>query len=280
MENKEILIRKFNGETEIFEVEKLKNSLRRSSATEDEIEKIIESIYPILYSGISSKTIYNKAHSLLRRYNRVSASKYSLKRAIFDLGPTGYPFEKLIAALLQQKGYITQVGVILKGKCVSHEIDVLAEKNNSTYAVECKFRTDPKAVINVQTPLYVNSRFLDIKEGWKNSREIKSELKQGWLVTNTQFSSDSIDYSKCIGLRLLSWDYPENNGIKQNVDHYALYPITTLLSLTKPEMNMLIEKNIVLTKELYTNIKILDELNFMPSRKEKVIEEIRELCNL
>lgn len=277
---KNILVRKVNGEIEIFKVEKLRNSLTRSGATEEEAEKIINSVSLILHDGISSKTIYKKAHSLLKDYNRSSASKYSLKRAIFELGPTGYPFEKLIAALLQQKGYITQVGVIFKGKCVSHEIDVLAEKNNSTYAVECKFRTDPKAVINVQTPLYVNSRFLDIKEGWKNSREIKSELKQGWLVTNTQFSSDSIDYSKCIGLRLLSWDYPENNGIKQNVDHYALYPITTLLSLTKPEMNMLIEKNIVLTKELYTNIKILDELNFMPSRKEKVIEEIRELCNL
>lgn len=279
MENKKIIVKKFNGETEEFDVEKLKNSLRRSQATEEEIERIIKAVNPILHDGISSKTIYKKAHSQLRKYNRVSASKYSLKRAIFDLGPTGYPFERLISALLQHRGYKTAVGEIIQGNCVSHEVDVLAEKDGKAYTVECKFRSDPKAVINIKTPLYIHSRFLDIKAKWDSEAQRDSRLSQGWLVTNTRFSSDSIDYAKCVGLRLLSWDYPENNGIKQNVDHYSLYPVTTLLHLTKQEKKQLIENNVILTKELYENSEVMDRLGFPILKKAKVISEIKTLCD-
>src|SRR5690625_1446257 len=95
MEEKIVNIEKFNGDIEPFKVEKLKTSLRRSMATEEEIETIVSHIMPTLYNGITSKEIYNRAFSLLKKYNRTSASKYSLKRAIFDLGPTGYPFERL-----------------------------------------------------------------------------------------------------------------------------------------------------------------------------------------
>ena len=107
------------------------------------------------------------------------------------MGPTGYPFERLIGALLRQKGYDTKVGVILKGECVTHEVDVLAEKEGNVYAVECKFHSDPKTASNVKTPLYINSRFLDLQKQWNKDLERKSHLKQGWLVTNTQIGRAS-----------------------------------------------------------------------------------------
>ncbi|MCZ4319085.1 restriction endonuclease [Aequorivita viscosa] len=280
MKHKIISIKKFNGDIEEFKVEKLKTSLRRSKASESEIDEIVENIMPTLYDGIPSKEIYKKAFSLLKKRNRISASKYSLKRAILDLGPTGFPFERLIGALLKHHGYATQVGVTLQGECVTHEVDVLAEKDGNTYAVECKFHSDPKAVSNVKVPLYINSRFLDIQKRWNSDAAKTSHLKQGWLVTNTRFSKDAIDYSQCVGLQLLSWDYPENNGIKQNVDKFALYPITTLTTLTKHEKHLLIEKNIILTKELFESSFLLDKLGISPVRKKRVLNEIKKLCNL
>src|SRR5690554_397676 len=196
MDKKTIYIEKFNGEIEEFKVEKLKTSLRRSKASESEIDTVVEHIMPTLYDGMSSKEIYRKAFSLLKKHNRISASKYSLKRAILDLGPTGFPFERLISALLQQKGFETKVGIILQGECVTHEVDVLAEKDGNSYAVECKFHSDPKAVSSVRIPLYINSRFLDIQSHWNKDSEKKSHLKQGWLVTNTRFSSDAIEIGR------------------------------------------------------------------------------------
>ncbi len=280
MENKTIRIKKFNGDIELFDVEKLKTSLRRSKASEDEIDEIAKNIVQILYDGMPSKEIYKKAFAMLKKQNRTSASKYSLKRAILDLGPTGFPFERLVGALLKNRGYKTQIGVILQGECVTHEVDVLAEKDGNTYTVECKFHADPKAVSNVKIPLYINSRFLDIQKHWNNDPEKASHLKQGWLVTNTRFSSDAIDYGNCVGLHLLSWDYPENNGIKQNVDKFALYPITTLTTLTKREKHLLIENDVILTKELFENSHLLEKIGISTLRKEKVLTEIKNLCDL
>lgn len=280
MKNKNIRIAKYNGDLEVFQVEKLKSSLRRCKTPEAEIDKIVDHVLPIIYDGISSKEIYKKAFSQLKKHNRTLASKYSLKRAILDLGPTGYPFERLISALLRHKGFDTKVGIILQGNCVTHEIDVLAEKDGITYAVECKFHSDPKAASNVKVPLYINSRFLDIQEYWNKDPKRKSRLKQGWLVTNTRFTSDAIAYSQCVGLKLLSWDYPENNGIKHNVDAHSLYPITTLTTLTKHEKNQLIQKDIILIKELFDAIEALEDIGVSAIRIKKIMTEVTNLIAL
>lgn len=280
MENKNITIKKFNGDLEEFDVEKLKTSLRRSKASEEEIEKVVENILPILYDGISSKEIYKKAFTMLKKQNRTSASKYSLKRAILDLGPTGFPFERLIGALLNHHGYSTEVSVILPGECIMHEVDVLAEKDGNSYAIECKFHSDFRTSSSVQVPLYINSRFLDLQKQWNGNPSKTSQLKQGWIVTNTRFTEDAIAYGKCVGLHLLSWDYPENNGLKQNVDKYGLYPITTLTSLRKREKDLLIENEVILTKELYGTPDIMDKIGLSAKRKKMVLSEIKELCGL
>ncbi|WP_310993060.1 restriction endonuclease [Aequorivita marina] len=280
MGNKSITIKKFNGDLEEFDIEKLKTSLRRSNASESEIKEVTKNIIPTLYDGIPSKVIYKKAFSILKKRNRTTASKYSLKRAILDLGPTGFPFERLIGSLLSHYGYKTQVSVILEGECVSHEVDVLAEKDGKTYAVECKFHTDFRNTSSVKVPLYINSRFLDIQRKWNSDASKNSHLKQGWLITNTRFTTDAIKYGECVGLHLMGWDYPEENGLKQNVDKYALYPITTLTTLKKHEKNKIIENQVILTKDLYESSHLLDEIGLSTLRKNRVLDEIKSLCNL
>lgn len=278
--DKKILVIKKTGEHEPFSFNKLKYSLTKSGALEEEVQGIIEKIISEIYDGISSKEIYKKAFKELRRLNRIYASKYSLKKAIFDLGPTGYPFEKLVSALLKEKGFQTEVGVILPGECVTHEIDVLATKDDFTYAVECKFHSNSSNISNVKVPLYINSRFIDIQSKWNKDPQKTTHLKQGWLITNTRFSSDAIKYGKCIGLNLLSWNYPKNKGIKDVVAQHALYPITTLFSLNKREKKMLIDHNIILTKELIEQKNILEKLRFSPQKIKRVLSEAQKLCYL
>ncbi len=279
MNNTVLYIKKSSGELEQFSFEKLKKSLQKSDASDKEINSIIETIKLQLYNEITSKEIYKKAFHLLKKSNRVFASKYSLKRAIFDLGPTGYPFEHLVSAILKQKGYKTQVSVELQGECVTHEIDVLAEKEGNTFAIECKFHSNIKTVSNVKIPLYINSRFLDVQKKWNSNPNKTSFLKQGWLVTNTRFTEDAINYGKCAGLILLSWDYPKDNGISKNIDQYRLYPITTLTALTKREKKLLIENGIILTQELLVASHKLKQLKFSAAKIEKVISEAQKLYN-
>ncbi|HLV14202.1 MAG TPA: restriction endonuclease [Xanthomarina sp.] len=275
---KQVYIKKFNGDVELFSFDKLRNSLHSAGAPKDVVDPIVTTIKQEVYDGMSSNEIYKKAFALLKKNNRISASRYSLKRAIFDLGPTGFPFERLIGALLKEKGFNTEVGVILQGKCVTHEIDVLAEIDNNVYAIECKFHSDPRATSNVRVPLYINSRFLDIQEQWNSNPNNKTVLKQGWLITNTRFTEDAVNYAKCVGLTLLSWDYPKNDGLKANIDSYALYPVTTLTSLTKKEKHELIEKNIVLVKELALSIETLKHIGVSETRIKRVVNEVKKLC--
>ena len=280
MKQKPIFIKKNSFDVEPFSTQKLEHSLLRSGASEEEIENIISKIQPEIYDGISSNEIYKKAFAYLKKSNRTSASRYSLKRAIFDLGPTGYPFERLVAALLREKGFKTSVSVILNGECVTHEIDVLAEKEGSVYAIECKFHSDANAVSNVKIPLYINSRFLDIQKQWNTNSKNTTHLKQGWLVTNTRFTIDAINYAKCVGLTLISWDYPSKNGIKENIDTYGLYPITTLTTLTLKEKHQLIENDIVLVKELYENKIVLEKMQITSDRIVKILNEVKELYKI
>ena len=278
MKEEPLSVSKNSGELEPFSLRKLKKSIRRCGATNKEAEAITHTIEPLIYDGISSNEIYKKAFALLKKYNRLYASKYNLKRAIFDLGPTGYPFEKLVAALLREKGYKTEVSVILSGQCVTHEIDVLAEKDNNVYAIECKFHSNAKVVSNVKIPLYINSRFLDIQKHWNSNSKKTTHLKQGWLVTNTRFTKDAIDYGKCVGLTLLSWDYPKDNGMNKNIDRFGLYPITTLTTLTKREKKQLIEQDIILTKELLNSSAVLKTMGISPNKIKQVMLEVENLC--
>ncbi len=71
-----------------------------------------------------------------------------------ELGDTGYPFEKFVAALLRSEGYETKVGVIVQGHCVTHEVDVVAENDRHHYMCECKFHNSQGRFCNVKnTPI-------------------------------------------------------------------------------------------------------------------------------
>src|SRR5690554_2075101 len=204
---------KSSGEKVKFSLDKLRRSLSKSGADKHTVNQIIEKVQEELYDGISTKEIYNRAFALLKKKGSYLASKYKLKKAIYELGPTGYPFERFIAAILKYSGYETRVGEILQGKCVTHEIDVVANKNGNTTVIECKFHSEEGRNCNVKVPLYIASRYQDVKSYW-NSKPHNTMLDAGWVVTNTRFTEDALQYGKCIGLYLLSWDNPKNDGLK------------------------------------------------------------------
>ena len=194
-------ILKSSGEKVSFSIEKLRGSLKYSGADDTLINQIVDTVRDELYHGISTKEIYNRAFSLLKKKKTVFASKYKLKKAIYELGPTGFPFEKFVAAILEFSGYTTEVGRHMSGICVSHEIDVFAEKYGSIHIIECKFHGEEGRNCNVKVPLYINSRYTDVKAHWEKKNK-ERQLENGWVVTNTRFTKDALLYGKCVDLYL------------------------------------------------------------------------------
>ena len=278
MKNENFDIIKASGEHVKFSLDKLRGSLNHTGADKKTVDQILDKVRDELYQGISTKEIYNRAFALLKKKKSYLASKYKLKKAIYELGPTGFPFERFVGAILKYSGYTVAVGELLQGKCVTHEIDVLAKKEKETTLVECKFHGEQGINCNVKVPLYIKSRYDDVKFHWIANPKNKSKLTSGWVVTNTRFTEAAIQYSTCCGLYLLSWDYPKNNSLKDRIDRLGLYPITVSTLLTKREKQFLLSRDVVLCRDLLHDKFFFDHLGISEIRKEKILNEIAQLC--
>jgi hypothetical protein len=270
-EKNTVSVTKASGQIEPFSIKKLRHSLSRAKATPEELNLIVETLLPKLYQGISTQKIYSEAFRLLTNHSKTHAARYHLKRGIMELGPSGFPFETFIGELFKHQGFSVQVGKILQGKCVSHEIDVIAEKDNQLNLMECKYRNQPGIAVDVKTPLYINSRFEDVLANV--SLKYSEKIFTGWVVTNSRFTTDAIAYGNCKGMQLLSWDYPFNNSLKDWVDRSGLYPLTCLTSLARTEKEWLLAKGYVLVKDIYDNEQLLLQAGVKKTRIKAVMDE-------
>lgn len=277
--NNSFTVTKSSGEKIPFSEDKVRSSLRKSGADDEQINLIIDEIRNQLYEGMSTKKIYKIAYSLLKSGSRHHAARYHLKYAIMELGPSGFPFEKFIAELLKTEGYKTKTSQILQGKCVTHEIDIIAEKGNEQLLVECKYHNQQGISCNVKIPLYIHARFNDIEEHLAKKNEYHSMNRRGWIVTNTRFTADAITYGGCSGLGLLGWDHPFGKGLKDRIDKQRLYPITCLTSLTSIEKQKLLDKEIVLWTELLKKTDLLRSIGIKSVRAYTILNEVSQLCN-
>jgi hypothetical protein len=269
---------KSSGDQVPFSREKLYRSLKRSGAKEQLIQSVVAEVEALLYEGIDTRTIFRNAFRILKKKSRHTAAKYKLKQAIMELGPTGFPFERFVAAILKNQGYKTTVGEIVKGKCVNHEIDVIAEKDEHYYMIECKYHNQRGIKCNVKTPLYIQARFKDLEENWKKLPGHENKTHQAWVVTNTQFSQDAIQYGLCVGLYLMSWDYPERGSLKDRISLSGLFPLTCMTTLTSLEKQRMIDKNIVLCSELVKDPQILVSSGIPLNRINVVLKEAMAIC--
>ena len=164
MNPEKLIVTKASGIQSVYDPDKLKKSLHKSGADEETVNFILKSLKPQLFDGIPTKKIYRMAYAMLKKTSKETASKYKLKNAIFELGPSGYPFEIFIAEILKQKGYKVKIGQTLKGKCVKHEVDVVADKGDRHFIIECKYHHSAGIICDVKIPLYIKARFDDIEQ--------------------------------------------------------------------------------------------------------------------
>ena len=270
------LITKADGSTEYFKVEKLRRSLRRAGAAPDEVNEIVAELTKSLRSGMFTQEIYREAFSLLRKHQAPAAARYSLRRALFGLGPTGFPFELFLSRLFELDGYKTTTGSIISGKCAEHEIDVAAYKDDHSFVAEAKFHARPGIKSDLQVAMYSYARLLDLKEAKICTDDICG-IKEFWLITNTKFTSAAERYGECVGIKLLSWDYPRNNNLHDRIQKANIYPITVLQSLSPSQIETLISRNVILCREILTQPSVLRHLHLSTKKHEAVIQEATEI---
>lgn len=270
---------KYSGTVVDFDNDKLKKSLLKSGASLSVVDGILNEIQSQIYDGIATKKIYKLAFDLLKKASHSHAARYNLRSAIQLLGPAGFFFEKYIARLFTAAHYQTKINLILQGKCISHEIDVAVKKNNEIAMIECKFHARREAITDVKVPMYILSRFNDLKEKTQNIFTNKDIISKCWIVTNNRFSSDAIAFGTCSEMLMMSWDYPKNENLRHKIDNENLYPVTCLTTLTVSEKEKLLILDVILVKEILMNSDCLERIGLSPNRMKNVLKEVSELCN-
>jgi len=269
-----------SGEFEKFDSNKIKRTCLRAGASNKLATKIAREVTKKVYDGISTKEILHIILSLLKREEPFVAARYDLKGAIFRLGPAGFAFEHLIAEVLKEYGYSTKVHSIINGACVSHEVDVIAEKEDKTFMIECKYHNLPGVYTGLRDVLYTYARFLDLEEGFKKG--LCQKFNQPWLLCNTKFSDDTIKYANCKGIKLIGWNYPQSRGLETMIEKKKLYPITMLRTLDRDSQEKLATVGLILIIDLLRmNTKELSELTRIPKKRLVVfINEAKGICGI
>jgi len=254
-----VSIVKASGQSEDFDIRKLVDSLIRSGASEDIALNIAQKVAAQITPRLRTKHIFRMARKLLRQYNRAADMRYSIKRSIYALGPAGYQFEQYFARILREYGYSVEINRLLNGYCVTHEVDVFAMKADAGFVIECKYHSNGGNPTDVKTALYIHSRFSDIKRAYESTPGSPVLIRQGWLVTNTRCSADAIKFAECMGLKIVSWRYPEKESLERMIENKSLYPVTILTSVKKPILDILFRNKFIFAKD----IADIDEQTFV-----------------
>ena len=265
---------KRNGVVVDFDRGILERSLSRAGASRDLAHSVAVETEDLVRNGDSTSLIYKKAFEMLYERARHVAMRYSLKKALFNFGPTGFPFEKFIAELFRRKGYATQTNVHLRGGCVSHEVDVLAI-GSERIAMEVKFHNDMHIRSDVKSVLYVKARFDDLMSRANSFFSFrKGSVDRCVFVTNTKFTKNALNYARCAGVELLGWGYPFRDNLQTYIQDVDAHPVTCLPSLSLSLMRRLFSEGVVTCRGLLERDDLLRSL----PNADTIVSEAEMLC--
>lgn len=273
----QLSVTKSTGAKEPFDQAKLAASLKKVGATPQAVDEIVGEIEREMWDGIPTADIYARAFRLLRKHHHPTAIKYSLRRALFELGPDGFPFEKFVARIFELWGYEAVTDQTLAGACVEHEVDVVAWKQGTADLdmVEAKFHNEIGLRSDLKVALYVKARFDDLTDSVFEYGGVQRKLVSNgrWLVTNTKFTEAAIKYGECKGLKMVGWNYPANRSLHQIMEQNGLHPVTALTTLSKQEKRTIVGLNVLTCIDLIGKPDILRQAGVRSDMVEKVLTE-------
>ncbi len=271
-----IMIKKSNGERAPFDPNKIRSSIKRAGGGVAMQDKILAIVEKHLRPGITTEEIYSLVHSELNKAEPSTGARYRLRSGLLRLGPAGYNFEKYVASILTRYGYKTELPFELQGACVSHEVDVIAEKDGRKMFIEAKFRNKFDDVVNIKDTMATWSRYLDLVEGARLG--LCPHFDEAWIVTNARFTSHSLKFAHCKNMVMVGWNHPKERTFAKMVDLQTLYPLTILDDISDEEIHNFAEHELMLCQEIaHEDAKALEKKTGI---KQKRLKELINQCQI
>ena len=276
-----VKIVKMNGETDDFSREKVIRSCERAGATHELCAQIADAVDAKVYDGMHTREVLKIIHSMLKVEDKSSAVRYGLKDAISKLDPEFHEFEFFVARLLECEGYKTQRSPEPKveGRCIDHEIDVVAKNGSGIAIVECKHHYRDRTFTGLDVPMRQWARLDDIVAGYREKRKNSINATCAWVVTNTKYSMHACRYAGCRRVKLIGWNYPRGDGLNEIIEKHRAYPLT-MTGLSRADRENLVANRIFNVLDfLHADDVLLRRIGFEESRVRRVKSFVERLIN-
>ncbi|MFH2062927.1 MAG: ATP cone domain-containing protein [bacterium] len=270
---------KSTGERVPFDPKKIQATIRRAGGSEQLSERVLQRVIPKVRNGMATKRLLAIVRKELRRENRLLAQRYNLRDGLMRLGPAGFKFEKYVASILNAYGWQAMVPEReYVGRCVSHEVDIVANRNGTCVMIEAKFRNRFADTVTLRDTMAAWARFSDLEDGHRDSRSCP-HIDESWIVTNGEFTDRAQKFGQCKGLKMVGWSGDES--LAQMVDHAALYPVTVIDGLRQWELDRLAHSDLMLCREVAEEDpkKLSGRLRLSRARTKQIWEQCRAITD-
>ncbi len=236
---------KMNGEVDKYDPEKVRRSCLRAGVSTETAEKIVDEVSKKIYDGMPTGKLFKMVHNLLENEEEHLAARYNLKESVSNMDSECFEFEYYITRLLSRCGYgaTHSPEPKIQGRCIDHEIDVIAKKDRDLALVECKHHFRSHTYTGLDVPMRQWSRLDDVQNADKNGDAGSVSATSAWVITNTKYSEHAITYARCKGIKMTGWNFPHGSGLNDLIEEHKAYPLS-MISIPRWARQKLIDEKI------------------------------------
>lgn len=236
-----MMVVKADGRREPFDIGKVVKTCIRSGLKKEDAHVVARLVKAQVKEGMTTHQVHDIIMRETEKFMPHAPLLLMMREAIANIDPESY--EIYTKKLLEALGYKCKWNVLVKGACVEHQVDVVAEKDGKKYLVECKKHFNPHRYCGLGVALQVQARFEDINAG-KNMK-----FDAVWIFNNTKYSEHIKQYARCKGIMLTGWRYDREIALDEIVEKTKMYPITTIKAEPWIIKNLL-QKRIITIQDL------------------------------
>lgn len=215
---------KSDGTKVPFDSGKIVETCIRTGLDTRTAKEIAEYAERTLPDGSTTHQIYDLVMEEMEKRNPRSAALFGLRDAIADLDSES--FERYTKAVLEAHGWKCMWNQVTPGRSVSHQVDVVAQRDEETWLVECKRHFNPHRWCGLDVMLQVQARLEDLRDGAFDGKN-KFKWTGAWIWTNTKFSEHAKTYATAKAERMTGWRSGEF-GLERLVESKKAWPVTML----------------------------------------------------
>jgi len=272
-----IYVTKADGSKQVFDKQKVFRTCLRLRATQQAAQSVADRIEAKARSGIATKEILQMIFRYMKEYRPEVRYITDLREAIALMRPQP-DFEKYVALLLKEQGYSVETNQLIRGKCVEHEVDVVARKNNECIYVEVKHHFQHHTFTGIGVFLEAWASYVDLLQGFEEAKN-SFHFNKVMVVCNTKISDHAKQYATCKGILYTGWNYPAGNSMEDMIQKKSLYPITFLKSLDRRIEAKLGDAGVITLRQLVeTNMAgLASKTNVEKAKLRILVEKAREI---